>query len=164
MPRWAYLPLNKSAFLSGHAAAQSPRPPMPLVYASRNTSRCPRKTRGQDGFATSFPVGSCLPYHMPARRTPVYPLSAHNRRVLLERPTSANKTLWSLSSMSLRNADEREHRTIHGAGRPSDRRAWRGERGCNRQSPQRRAERCPRRQRSGDPSPKLHRAGRPSSA
>src|SRR5271155_3209870 len=84
--------------------------------------------------------------------------------VLLERQTSANNTLWSLSSMSVRNANERDNRTIHGAGRPSDRPAWRGERGCNRQSPQRRTERCPQRQRSGDPSPKLNRAGSPSGA
>src|ERR1700694_4751220 len=28
-------------FFPGCTAAQSPRPPMPLVYASRNTSRCP---------------------------------------------------------------------------------------------------------------------------
>ena len=40
---------------------QSPGPPMPSFCASNDTSRCPRKTRGQDGFATSFPVGLLHP-------------------------------------------------------------------------------------------------------
>ena len=33
------------------------RPADTSVYTSAHTSRCNRKTRGQDGFATSFPVG-----------------------------------------------------------------------------------------------------------
>src|SRR5271157_415042 len=41
--------------------AQSPRPPMPRSTL-RNTSRdVPRKTRGQDGVAFSFPVGLLHP-------------------------------------------------------------------------------------------------------
>jgi hypothetical protein len=45
----------------GLFAAQSPRPPMPLstLQASPRDDAC--KTRGQDGFATSFPVGLLHP-------------------------------------------------------------------------------------------------------
>src|SRR6516165_3808180 len=45
----------------GLFAAHSPRPPMPLstLQASPRDDAC--KTRGQDGFTTSFPVGLLHP-------------------------------------------------------------------------------------------------------
>jgi hypothetical protein len=39
--------------------AQSPGPPMPLSTLRVTPHDGTRKTRGQDGFATSFPVGTC---------------------------------------------------------------------------------------------------------
>src|SRR5712691_8844027 len=41
----------------GLFAAQSPRPPMPLSTLQETPRDVPSKTRGQDGFATPFPVG-----------------------------------------------------------------------------------------------------------
>src|SRR5271154_5701284 len=56
----------------GLFAAQSPRPPMPLstLQASPRDDAC--KTRGQDGFASSFPVGLLHPLQHAglSRRTP----------------------------------------------------------------------------------------------
>src|SRR6266852_2364535 len=59
----------------GLFAAQSPRPPMPLSTLRETPRDVPRKTRGQDGFATSFPVGLLHPLQHAglARRTPVCP-------------------------------------------------------------------------------------------
>src|ERR1700680_3786296 len=45
----------------GLFAAQSPRPPMPLSMLQETSHDVPCKTRGQDGFATSFPVGLLHP-------------------------------------------------------------------------------------------------------
>src|SRR6266850_8211857 len=45
----------------GLFAAQSPRPPMPLSTLQATPRDAPCKTRGQDGFATSFPVGLLHP-------------------------------------------------------------------------------------------------------
>src|SRR6267154_427272 len=45
----------------GLFAAQSPRPPMPLSTLQATPRDVPSKTRGQDGFATSFPVGLLHP-------------------------------------------------------------------------------------------------------
>src|ERR1039457_4357812 len=45
----------------GLFAAQSPRPPMPLSTLQETPHDVPRKTRGQDGFAISFPVGLLHP-------------------------------------------------------------------------------------------------------
>src|SRR5712692_7176798 len=45
----------------GLFAAQSPRPPMPLSTLQETSHDVPCKTRGQDGFATSFPVGLLHP-------------------------------------------------------------------------------------------------------
>src|SRR5882762_1349947 len=61
----------------GLFAAQLPRPPMPLSTLQETPHDAPRKTRGQDGFATSFPVGLLHPLQHAglARRTPVCPLS-----------------------------------------------------------------------------------------
>src|SRR5713226_9695577 len=59
----------------GLFAAQWPRPPMPLSTLQETPHDVPSKTRGQDGFATSFPVGLLLPLQHAgfARRTPVCP-------------------------------------------------------------------------------------------
>jgi len=53
----------------GLFAAQSPRPPMPLSTLQETSHDVPGNTRGQDEFATSFPVRLCIPYNM----MPVYP-------------------------------------------------------------------------------------------
>ena len=45
----------------GLFAAQWPRPPMPLSTLQETPRGVPSKTRGQDGFATSFPVGLLHP-------------------------------------------------------------------------------------------------------
>src|SRR6266851_8447979 len=65
----------------GLFAAQSPRPPMPLSTLQETSHDVPCKTRGQDGFATSFPVGLLHPLQHAglSRRTPSCP-SRHNRR------------------------------------------------------------------------------------
>jgi hypothetical protein len=64
----------------GLFAAQSPRPPMPLSTLQETSHDVPCKTRGQDGFATSFPVGFLHPLQHAglSRRSPVCPLFAHN--------------------------------------------------------------------------------------
>src|SRR5205807_4587273 len=62
----------------GLFAAQSPRPPMPLSTLQETPRDVPSKTRGQDGFATSFPVGLLHPLQHAglSRRTPGCPSSA----------------------------------------------------------------------------------------
>ena len=52
--------------------AQSPGPPMPLSTLRMTPHDGTRKTRGQDGFATSFPAGDSHPIQHAglARRTP----------------------------------------------------------------------------------------------
>src|SRR2546422_9473566 len=59
----------------GLFAAQLPRPPMPLSTLQETPHDAPRKTRGQDGFATSFPVGLLHPLQHAglSRRSPVCP-------------------------------------------------------------------------------------------
>src|SRR5437870_4606177 len=59
----------------GLFAAQSPRPPMPLSTLHETPHDVPRKTRGQDGFATSSPVGLLHPLQHAglSRRTPNCP-------------------------------------------------------------------------------------------
>src|SRR5437667_7134146 len=65
----------------GLFAAQSPRPPMPLSTLQETPRDVPSKTRGQDGFATSFPVGLLHPLQHAglSRRSPDCPSSAQNR-------------------------------------------------------------------------------------
>src|SRR5882724_3603445 len=58
------LPLTRNEvgiLIYGLFAAQSPRPPMPLSTLQETPRDLPSKTRGQDGFATSFPVGLLHP-------------------------------------------------------------------------------------------------------
>src|SRR5712691_6330403 len=59
----------------GLFAAQSPRPPMPLSTLQETPRDVPSKTRGQDGFATSFPVGLLHPLQHAglSRRSPDRP-------------------------------------------------------------------------------------------
>src|SRR6266571_8266443 len=59
----------------GLFAAQSPRPPMPLSTLQETPRDVPCKTQGQDGFATSFPVGLLHPLqHVGlSRRSPYSP-------------------------------------------------------------------------------------------
>src|SRR6266852_4170071 len=59
----------------GLFAAQWPRPPMPLSTLQAAPRGVACKTRGQDGFATSFPVGLLHPLQHAglARRTPDCP-------------------------------------------------------------------------------------------
>src|SRR5712691_4426161 len=63
----------------GLFAAQSPRPPMPLSTLQETPRDVPSKTRGQDGFATSFPVGLLHPLQHAglSRRTPACPSLRH---------------------------------------------------------------------------------------
>ena len=69
------------SFFTGHAEAQSPGPPMPLSTLRMTPHDGTRKTRGQDGFATSFPAGDLHPLQHAglARRTPYWRSSARNR-------------------------------------------------------------------------------------
>src|SRR5467141_1682990 len=62
----------------GLFAAQLPRPPVPLSTLQDTPRGVPGKTRGQDGFATSFPVGLLHPLQHAglSRRTPACP--SHN--------------------------------------------------------------------------------------
>src|SRR5467141_2969104 len=66
--------------ISGLFAAQSPRPPMPLSTLQETPRDVPSKTRGQDGFATSFPVGLLHPLQHAglSRRSPGSPPPALN--------------------------------------------------------------------------------------
>src|SRR6266851_7834974 len=66
----------------GLFAAQSPRPPMPLSTLQETSHDVPCKTRGQDGFATSFPVGLLHPLQHAglSRRSPACPSLGHNRQ------------------------------------------------------------------------------------
>src|SRR6476660_9228323 len=59
----------------GLFAAQLPRPPVPLSTLQETPRGVPSKTRGQDGFATSFPVGLLHPLQHAGltRRTPHSP-------------------------------------------------------------------------------------------
>src|SRR6266566_7462361 len=59
----------------GLFAAQSPRPPMPLSTLQETPRDVPCKTQGQDGFATSFPVGLLHPLQHAglSRRSPDSP-------------------------------------------------------------------------------------------
>src|SRR6202163_2144353 len=61
-------------------AAQSPRPPMPLSTLQETPRDVPSKTRGQDGFATSFPVGLLHPLQHAglSRRSPSSPPYTRN--------------------------------------------------------------------------------------
>src|SRR5258708_6408038 len=74
----------------GLFAAQSPRPPMPLSTLQETSRDVSSKTRGQDGFATSFPVGLLHPLQHAglSRRSPACPSSDHNRGLTL--PKLAN--------------------------------------------------------------------------
>src|SRR3981189_2628206 len=64
----------------GLFAAQWPRPPMPLSTLQETPRGGPSKTRGQDGFATSFPVGLWHPLQHAglSRRSPGCPLTVRN--------------------------------------------------------------------------------------
>jgi hypothetical protein len=69
---------------------------MPLSTLQETPHGVPRKTRGQDGFATSFPVGLLHPLQHAglARRTPVCPSSVRYWRLTpIELPTLLNGLL-----------------------------------------------------------------------
>src|SRR5712664_2367238 len=77
------LPLTRNKvgiLIYGLFAAQSPRPPVPLSTLQETPRDVPSKTRGQDGFATSFPVGLLHPLQHAglSRRSPACPSSDHN--------------------------------------------------------------------------------------
>src|SRR5438445_13874990 len=68
------LPLTRNEvgiLIYGLFAAQSPRPPMPLSTLQETPRDVPSKIRGQDGFASSFPVGLLHP--LQHDNMPVYP-------------------------------------------------------------------------------------------
>src|SRR5713101_7864407 len=60
--------------------AQSPGPPMPLSTLQTTPRGVARKTRGQDGFTTSFPVGLFHPLQHAglSRRSPDYRPTTQN--------------------------------------------------------------------------------------
>src|SRR5467141_1047190 len=66
----------------GLFAAQSPRPPMPPSTLQETPRDVPSKTRGQDGFATSFPVGLLHPLQHAglSRRSQSCPSSGRRRQ------------------------------------------------------------------------------------
>src|SRR5215472_5774055 len=85
--RFAWLPCclpptrnEVGILIYGLFAAQSPRPPMPLSTLQETPRDVPSKTRGQDGFATSFPVGLLHPLQHAglSRRSPVCPSFTNN--------------------------------------------------------------------------------------
>src|SRR6267143_3110662 len=81
----------------GLFAAQSPRPPMPLSTLQATPRDVPSKTRGQDGFATSFPVGLLHPLHHAGlpRRSPSCPPFELNRGLdRVESPVSTTYEEW----------------------------------------------------------------------
>src|SRR5580704_15026248 len=67
----------------GLFAAQWPRPPMPLSTLQETPHDVPCKTRGQDGFDTSFPVGLLHPLQHASlsRRSPVCPSLTNKVRI-----------------------------------------------------------------------------------
>src|SRR5713101_1045548 len=82
------LPLTRNEvgiLIYGLFAAQSPRPPMPLSTLQETPRDVPSKTRGQDGFATSFPVGLLHPLQHAglSRRSPVCPSPTSDRQVTI---------------------------------------------------------------------------------
>src|SRR5216683_7894318 len=77
------LPLTRNKvgiLIYGLFAAQSPRPPVPLSTLQETPRDVPSKTRGQDGFATSFPVGLLHPLQHAglSRRSPHSPSLGNN--------------------------------------------------------------------------------------
>src|ERR1700719_1711112 len=66
------------------AFAQSPRPPMPRSTLQETPRDVPSKTRVQDGFATSFPVGLLHPLQHAglSRRSPSSPSIANLTKTL----------------------------------------------------------------------------------
>src|SRR5712692_3314209 len=68
----------------GLFAAQSPRPPMPLSTLQETSHDVPCKTRGQDGFATSFPVRLLHPLQHAglSRRSPICPSSSRDTSLM----------------------------------------------------------------------------------
>src|SRR5260370_15202099 len=84
------LPLTRNEvgiLIYGLFAAQSPRPPMPLSTLQGTPHDVPCKTRGQDGFATSFPVGLLHPlqHAVLSRRSPGWPVNRQNFQTSLPR-------------------------------------------------------------------------------
>jgi hypothetical protein len=76
----------------GLFAGQSPRPPIPLSPLQETPRDVPCKTRGQDGFATSFPVGLLHPLQHAglARRSPGSRLSSQNLAFRFRTEPSSN--------------------------------------------------------------------------
>src|SRR6266404_5412384 len=83
------LPLTRNEVgipIYGLFAAQSPRPPMPLSTLQETSHDVPCKTRGQDGFATSFPAGLLHPLQHAglSRRSPSCQSTGSNRDHFLQ--------------------------------------------------------------------------------
>src|SRR6266576_1210719 len=78
----------------GLFAAQSPRPPMPLSTLQATPRDVPSKTRGQDGFATSFPVGLLHPLQHAglSRRSPACPQFRSDQLLAQSSSYRASKT------------------------------------------------------------------------
>jgi len=88
--------------------AQSPGPPMPRSTLRHTPRDVPRKTRGQDGFAISFPAGTCtpttcrfIPAHSlsPPTRKLYLPQSRRRRRGVFRRPVASRRRASVASSL-----------------------------------------------------------------
>src|SRR4029077_9555132 len=87
----------------GLFAAQLPRPPVPLSTLQETPRGVPCKTRGQDGFATSFPVGLLHPLQHAGltRRTPDCPSSDHNPMGASAGQCPGGEQVWRYSSVTV---------------------------------------------------------------
>src|SRR5258706_1211469 len=87
----------------GLFAAQSPRPPMPLSTLQETSHDVPCKTRSQDGFATSFPVGLLHPLQHAglSRRSPSCPSSEHHLMGASPRQCAGGEQLRRYSSVTV---------------------------------------------------------------
>src|SRR5438132_5187305 len=88
----------------GLFAAQWPRPPVPLSTLQETPRDVPSKTRDQDGFATSFPVGLLRPLQHAglARRTPGCPSSFQEGMIEKRSITLMGRTTSATVAMLLR--------------------------------------------------------------
>src|ERR1700741_4073550 len=106
---------------------------MPLSTLQVTPRDVPSKTRGQDGFATSFPVGLLHPLQHAGltRRTPSCPSSAHR-----EAPPRLDSSTW-VHSLGV---------VIRAAARQWGPRAWLDAPGCSWLEAPRKAFKCKRSQ------------------
>src|SRR5260370_14122561 len=110
--------VTQDFLFSGHAAAQSPRPPMPLIYASRNTSRCPLQD-SRPGWIRYFLSCRALASPTTCRFNP-----AHSGLPAIHPQRTASEATSQMASYFGRSFSARQPRTsavnIRTIGRESD--------------------------------------------